>query len=251
MPDREYQTASYAGYDGQETISSSFLPRSITISCDALSADLRNDIVTAIDILSASGYLYIQSGDINRRIYCNQTVLPEVERILNGKICTFAVQFVCDSPFFEDIQDTSVPLYARSKELTTRFTLPCMFGETLAEADIKLQSRLSVEPVIRIMCPTDLDDATFVTLTNQTSGSKIELLYTPSACEEIVIDIKNRTINSSINGNIMKYLSDDTFLSDFILENPTNRITAMVGNINAGIIVECIYNNRYGEAVLV
>ena len=251
LPEREYVTATYSGYDGQETLFSSCFARSITVSGDIVSQNLRADLINAMDIMSAPGYLYIESGDINRRIYCNQTIFPEAERILRGKICTFAIQFVCDSPFFENTEDTSVALYSRSKELSTPFSLPSVFGTTVAEATITLKSRNRVEPIIRILCPSELSDTTSIVINNLTGGKKIELLYTLSTGEEIVIDIKNRTVTSSVNGNIINCLSDDTFLSDFCFEEFTNNISATVGDINAGIFIECIYNDRYSEALLV
>lgn len=251
LPECEYITATYSGYDGQETLSSSYFARSITISGDIVSKNLRADLTNAVDIMSAPGYLYIESDDMNRRIYCNQTVFPDAERILRGKICTFAIQFVCDSPFFENAEDTSVALYSRSKELSTPFSLPSVFGTTVAEATINLKSRNKVEPKIHIICPSELSNATSVIINNLTTDKKIELLYTLSAGEEIVVDIKNRTVTSSVNGNIINYLSDDTFLSDFCFEEFSNNISATVGDINAGIFIECIYNDRYSEALLV
>ncbi len=251
LPDREYMTARYTGYDGQETYEGVCLARSITLSGDIISAALRSDLERLADILSAPGYLYIQCGDMDRRIFCNQTVFPDAERILSGKICTFAVQFVCDSPYFENSQDTSVPLYSRTKNLSTAFSLPCTFGTTIAGADILPNSRNNIEPVIHILFPTALEEKTSVILTNEITGKKVELAYKPLAGEEIVIDIKNRTATSTVKGNIINFLSDDTFLSDFCLEYPENRLSAMVGNINAGIFVECIYNDKYSEAMLV
>ncbi len=251
LPEREYITAIYSGYDGQETLSSSYSARSITVSGDIVSKKIRSDLISAMDIMSAPGYLYIESDDINRRIYCNQTIFPDAERILRGKICAFAIQFVCDSPFFENSEDTSVPLYSRSKELSTYFSLPSVFGTTIAEATINLKSRNRVEPKIHIICPSDLSNVTSITITNLTTGKKIEFLYTLSAGEEIVIDIKNRIVSSSVSGNIINYLSDNTFLSDFYFEGFTNNISATVGDINAGIFIECIYNDRYSEALLV
>lgn len=251
LPERQFMTTSYTGYDGQETYGSTCLARSITMAGDISSRTLRSDLQLLADILSVPGYLYIQSGEMERRIFCNQTVFPDAERILHGKICTFTVQFVCDNPYFENAQDISVPLYSRTKNLTTSFLLPCTFGTTVAGADIKLCCSNSVEPIIHVLFPETLEHSTTVVLTNETTGKKIELDYVPSGGEEIVIDIKNRTATSTVNGNIINSLSDDTFLSEFYLGYPENRLNAMVGDISAGIFVECIYNEKYSEAMLV
>ncbi len=251
LPESEYITASYSGYDGQETLAAAYLPRSITLSGDIVSHNLRSDLAGLIDILSVPGYLYIQSEDIYRRIYCNQITFPDAERILRGKICTFAIQLVCDNPFFEGAESISVPLYRRTKELTTQFTLPSPFGITVAEAVITPQSRNSIEPKIRIICPSDITQATQIKLENTATDKKLELSYTLSAGEEIVIDVKERTVTSSQNGNIINCISDDTYLGHFTLEPLVNTISAYIDNVNAGIVIECVYNDCFVEAFAV
>ena len=65
----------------------------------------------------------------------------------------------------------------------------------------------------------------------------------------IEINIGDRTITSSKNGNIISKISDDTFLSDFNLKKGANLINVLNYNPNETLKVECIFNNSYVEAV--
>ena len=250
LAEREYQTASFAGYDGQETVSSKYLARSITISGDVTAINAAEELRRAIDVLCAEGYLYITDGDMSRRIYCNQVAFPDAERILRGKIASFAFQLVCDSPFFEDSEDTSRAIYERVKNITTPFTLPMVFGTTVTGASVTVNSRQGAEPILKIYCKKALESAETVKIVNSTTGKTVTLTHTPQAGETITVDIKNRTAVSSKTGNIISKLTDDTFLSDFKLVYGINELKASVGSISSGITVECIFNNNYAEAII-
>ena len=77
-----------------------------------------------------------------------------------------------------------------------------------------------------------------------------------SADETVTIDIPNRTITSdqpsdeNQNGNLINYISDDTFLSAFQLSLGTNHIKAVDHNQSANFDVVCEYSNKYIEAVV-
>ncbi|MBO4941688.1 MAG: phage tail family protein [Clostridia bacterium] len=248
---REYNTAVYSGYDGQETLSSRATARSITIALEALGKNAAESVRDAIGVFSQSGMLYIKSDNLDRRIYCNQVQIPDVTRVLRGQIATFAVQFVCDSPFFEDGEDTVVSLYKRTKVLETPFSLPAVFGKIILGGSIEIKGMVSVEPIISIYYPTALEDVESIILTNETTGKSIQLDYAPKGEEMVTVDIKNRKIVSSVSGNIINHLSKDTFLGDFVLERGANMISLNVGDLTPDFTVECRYNNLYNEAVIV
>ena len=247
---REYNTAVYSGYDGQETLGSRTLARSITVAVEVVDKAAVQVMRHAFDVLSQGGKLYIKDGNLERCITCNQVHVTETNRILRGQILTFAVQFICDSPFFEDAYDTVVPLYKRIKLLETPFALPAMFGEIILGGSIEIKGALSVEPIITIHYPTKLEGTESIVLTNGTTGKSVRLDYAPSADETITIDIKNRKVTSSINGNIINYISRDTFLGDFVLIKGINTISVNVGDITSDFTIECRYNNLYNEAVI-
>ncbi len=246
---REYTAAVFADYDGQETVTSRALPRCITLSTEICGKDISAQLHRVLRILSAPGYLYLGDKTANRRIFCSQTKIPDPVRVLKGKISTLAVQFVCDNPYFEDATETCIALYKRTKELSTPFTLPGMTGTTTTGAELFNKGDISAEPIIRIICPMALDSAESVVISNLTTGKKLQFSCTPGEGEEIVIDIPNRKIYGSSIGNMLGFLSDDSFLGDFVLAPGGNILTVAVGDVTSGFTVECTYNNLYSEAV--
>ena len=248
--ENEYISAVYTGYDGQETISQRKLPRCITASlefCSKNSGTLKN----ALKVLSKSGTLFIKTDELDRCIYCSQVQIPDVKRVLKGQIFTFAVQFVCDSPYFEDAEATVVPLYKREKLLSSPFTLPGKFGRIVIGAGVVVSGDENVEPVISISFGETIDESEMIEIENITTGKRILLNYAPLENEIITIDVGRRKIESSISGNIIETLSDDTFLGDFALLKGRNFLNVNAGDVGTGFTIECRYSNLYDEAVLI
>lgn len=247
---KEYEVATYSGCNGQETLGARALARSITIAVEAVHEDVSKILRNAIDVFCEPGVLYISDNDIKRRIKCNQIQIPDTSRILKGRISSFAIQLVCDNPYFEDEKDTITPLYQQTKLLSSPFELPTSFGGFVIGGSINISGVVPVEPIITIHFPTALGEAETITLNNATTGKTITLEYAPQEKDVVMIDIKNRKITSSINGNIINFLSLDTFLGDFILEPGKNVIKVSVGDISSGFTIECRHNNLHNEAVI-
>lgn len=248
---REYNTAVYSGYDGQETLSSKAVARSITVALELASTSAAERIREVLRVFGSAGMLYIEEGSVKRRIYCSQVQLSDITRVLRGQIGTFAVQLVCDNPFFEDAEDTVVALYKKTKRLSTPFTLPTDFGTLTLGGRIEIKGAVSVEPIITLYYPLALAAEESVTLTNETTGKRIRLDYAPQQGDTVTLDIKNRKVLSTVGGNLISRLSDDSFLGDFVLTRGINVISVDVGDVTAGFTVECRYNNLYSEAVVV
>ena len=107
----EYTAAVFSGYDGQETISGRRLPRTVTISAEVNHKNAAEVMRSVARVFAKEGTLYVKTLEFERRIKCNQVQMPDVTRVLKGKIATFVVQMVCDSPYFMDAEDKTVPLY--------------------------------------------------------------------------------------------------------------------------------------------
>lgn len=249
--EKEYDVAIFSGYDGQETISSRALPRYITIGMEFFSRNQAELVKNTLKILSQPGYLIIEDGNFSRRIFCNQIKAPAPERILRGQISTLVVQFICDNPYFEDGQESGTSLYRRTKNLFGKFSLPRVFGETATGETINNVGVFPIEPIIAINCLKKLDKEETVIIANKTTGKSIKFTYAPKGNDEIIIDIKNRTIISNTLGNLINNLSDDSFLGDFVLVLGKNDISVSVGNVSSGFAVECRFSNLYDEAVIV
>ncbi len=247
---KEYNVANYSGQQGQETLSSRALPRTITMAVEIMKKPYEVNLQEVFDVLQQPGVLFIKSENVNKRIFCSQTHITDIKRIVKGEIATFAVQFVCDSPYFEDGEDTVVPLYRRTKSLATPFTLPCCFGEIVAGATVENKGSIPVEPIITIYYPGALEGLDGITITNETTGKGISLDYSPEGEDTVVIDIKNRKITSKLAGSLLNNLSDGTFLGDFILERGKNQLTVDLGDVAKGFGIECKFSNLYSEAVI-
>lgn len=251
VAEKECETVSYAGMDGVETVSESYPVRHITVSGDVMSENVAEKIRRGAEILCAAGYLYISDGDIRRRIFCNRTIFPDAGRIIRGRLASFAVQFVCDNPLFEDESDTVAAVYGRTRNISEIFTLPRVFGETITGAKVFVNSRCGAEPILRLYCAKTLGEAQNLTIANETAGCSLSFTHTPTAGETVTIDIRNRSAESSKAGNIIDSLTDDSFLSEFRLDYGYNLITANIGGVSLGLTVECVFNNVHEEAMIV
>ena len=251
LPERDYNVAVYANHNGQETLSSRANARCIMIGVEIVSNNVAAIVRETLSVFSESGMLYIKNSELDRRIYCNQIQLPDVTRVINGRIATFAVQLVCDEPFFEDLANTVTPLYRKRNMLETPFVLPCVFSEIIVGGSIEIKGNLDVEPVITIYYPKALENAESIILTNETTGKKISIEYAPISSDVVVIDVKKRKITSKTKGNLINSMTTDSFLGDFVLKKGINDISVNIGDVTTGFMIECKYNNCYNEAVIV
>ncbi len=247
----DYNTAVFSGYDGQETVSRRALPRYITLSLESNMSNTEVNLDEILNVFQFSGVLYIIGEEKKRRIRCNQTYIPEIKSVIRGEIAAFTVQLVCDNPFFEDVEDTIIPLYERRKKLSTPFSLPSAFGEIVLGGSIEVKGIENVEPVITIHYPNALTGVEFVVVKNLRTVKQIQLDYAPKNKDTVVIDVKNRKVTSALGGNIINYLSADTFLGDFVFVPGINTVEVLVGDVPAEFVIECKYNNLYREAEIV
>ena len=251
LVEREYETAVYSGYDGQETLNSRAVARCITLAVEICSQNAPGVMRDVLTVLSCEGTLFVENENINRRIECSRVQCPDATRVMKGQISTFAVQFTCDNPFFEDGADTVAPLYQRVKLLESPFSLETMFGDIVLGAEILISGHISVEPCLTLYYPTALEGVENITVTNESTGAFVSLDYAPQNDDTVVIDIKNRRVTSSVCGNLISKLSDDSFLGDFVLVRGINRLSVDVGQVTSDFTIECRYSNLYGEAVIV
>ena len=249
--EKEYSAAVYTGYRGQETVSSRELPRTLTFSVEVSGKNIKEDIVLALDVLNSPGMLTFSREERQLRIYCNQVQVYDVRRTIKGQILSFLIQMVCDNPYFEDKDSTIIPLYKRTKLLKTPFSLPAAFGKIIYDNVAKVNGSIDVEPTITLYYPEATEEAEFIEITNATTGKKITLNYAPKDSDTVVIDVKNRKITSSASGNLINYLSDDSFLGDFILKRGINNLSVNLGDMTEGFTCECQYRNFYHEAVII
>ena len=250
LPEVSATTSSYIGDLGQRTVKITPRAREIKIlgslvaSC---SNERRFELERASRVLDPREFftLKINADGKYRRINAR---CEEFEILNNTKrIVDFSILLVCDNPFFMDYEDIIIPLFKRTDNLQGAVSLPFVFSSKTNRINAINNGDCNVEPLIILNAQSDIDKD--IIITNETTGAKIELLYHLKSGDEVLIDIKNRKITSSLNGNILNYKSKDTILADFYLARGRNVIN--MESISVGTNLNCYikYANMYLEAV--
>lgn len=215
IPGREYSAVSVAA--GQRETGRRDLPRIITISGDLLGD---GDALENFErVTYADGTLELDFGEKQRRIHCKLNNMTDPERIIPGRLISFAVQFLCDSPYFEDAEATFVDVARLLNNVVDAFTLPCVFTASENESTFFVSGVKSIYPIIHIGCTeSGTETAEYgVRISNVTTGKALTIYHRMRLLETVTIDLKERTITSSLDGNIINSLSDDSDMSEMYL----------------------------------
>lgn len=251
LTDKTYSAVRYSAFGGQETIYTSSDARIITIAGDVYSDNLQQEMERALRIFNEEGTLSVISKNKQRLIKCSQITFNETQR--TGCYLRFTLQFICDNPYFFDLFPTVTGVFDTVGLLKTSFTLPCTFSTRNNSKYILNSGDITTEPVFKIYAENVSEGVNQETIgykiTNLTTNQMIWLKYKAEEGEIITIDIPNRCIESSIKGNIIVNISDDTFLNDFSLQKGENFINVLNYNVNETVKIECIHDNLYVEAV--
>lgn len=238
--------ASYSGIAGQNKLSETVNARTITIKGDIKSTAPQSVLTRMMKILNSTGTLKMRFGSKRRSIKADCTECDIADR--NGAYQPFIIQFICDYPYFSDINSTQVHVFDIQRKLKTAFSLPCVFSTRIAEKDILNKGDVVCEPIFYITAVSVGESDGNIIIANESTAQKIVLAYKPARGEVITVDIENRTVKSSVNGDIIYSLDDDSYLSDFYLAKGSNRIS--ITNESGGEInVLCRFSNKYIEAV--
>ena len=243
LVEKSYQAVSYAGQDGQQTLSSVTPARVITLAGD-ISGNLQYEFSRGTRIFYQPGIFKIYSHSTARAIAVRGAVFSEEERL--GSYGRFLLQLTCDEPFFRDLDKKSVALFGRSDVYGEPFTLPCVFTQRLNSARVINKGDVPVQPVLRVKI---LADTQSVSIVNQSTGAQVavtagEVPY--AAGDELMIDLAARKISSAVQGDILKRKSLDTVLSRFWLEPGKNELYVELEGAGE---VWCEFYNKYVEAV--
>ncbi|MBE7028130.1 MAG: hypothetical protein E7407_03745 [Ruminococcaceae bacterium] len=246
----------YPGIDGSELISSVTEKRTIIMSGDILLMDkAMSELSKAVRIFNKSGTLKIQSGHKKRKIKCRCSYFHAEKAEKKGHFQPFVIQFTADNPFFEDFEKQKISLFYREDLIKDSFTLPCEFSRRVSRVDIINSGDTDAMPAVYILCEKK-GDGEEVRLTNHTTGKSFSLNYTMSTGEEICIDFENRNITSNIKneannyGNLLPFMSTDSFLSEFFLDTGVNDVEMFSLGANSKVTAYCIYGEKFIEAVI-
>ncbi len=238
----------YVGEDGSFEDSSQYTSRVITISGDIKTDDNFMQLFkNASRVLSKEGTLTVKRNEILRQITVNSASITIGKRY--NAYYTFVIQLTCDYPHFRDINTTFIPIFNLTKLLTSSSVFPSVLSKRTSSGTINNSGDLKIYPIITIKKNTDISGTNKIVIKNQTTGKEVSLEKDLAKDEIITIDTKNRTITSSIDGNILSTLSFYSSLSEFWFECGINEILVSINGLYSDITVTAQYYNEYLEAL--
>lgn len=246
-PEKTYSAVTFAGKAGQKTTGAVAKARTMVISGDILGDRKKAEYM--LKILDEPGLLTLDFKNKKREIYCNQTDISLGAR--KGGYTSFVLTLVADEVYFTDTYETKTAVFQRENMLHGDIVFPCVFTRKNTEAITENFGEINVEPVIYIYNFADDPDrgGSGIVVENITTGQKIALETGMTKNECITIDIKNRKVTSSVKGDILHLISDDTFLSKFWLKSGKNHLRAHHGNTGEDISVILSYRSNYREGI--
>ena len=251
LPVSEPNTIRYAGQPGYKILDRVDMERTITMSLDFHGIPF--DVMKIYRILQEECELLFFMGGARRKIkgFClNPT---EAENIIFRRMYKIVLQFVCESPYFEDFSDKVISLSSRTDLFPTSFegglgyiTLPAIATKRTATITADNQGDVDVYPTVTVVAE---EGSNLLLISNLTTGKNITINKDITAGEKIVFDIGNRTINSDLSGSLLNYISNDTLMSEFVLQRGVNELIATNGELDL-LTGSIAYKNQYKAVVL-
>ncbi len=266
-PDKVYRTQEYLDFDGQVTVSSHFAPRTITISFDIVGGNISQKTAEIYRILSQNGTLYTFFDNSQRRIEVNQISVDSFIRH-GSRFRSFAVQFICDNPYFSDHS----PIYESCYETLGNIVYdeeseswnldgPSVWGTHSNDKLLINSGDIKSYPTFTICSSGSAADSNGFEIlrVNPYNSSeviqKFSLNYPLSDGETVTVCFDSRSngnirsVTNNLGQNLLSYRSEDSSLSDFWIEPGANRI--ILNNLSSGnsISASISYENQYIEGV--
>ncbi len=245
-PAKQRRVQSYIGEDGCFESSSQYNQRIITLSGDTAKND-SGILKNAARILSYGGALEIEAGGTARKITVNDATLSVGKRY--GAYTAFVVQFICDYPHFSDVKMTETAIFKKDNKLSSVSKFPLILTERIADGFVNNTGDVRIYPTVTVKKLSDKAGENTVTITNATTGKAISFNKAMALGEEIVIDIKKRTVTSSIDGNSLATLDRAYSLSDMWCDLGINNIKVDIGGSERGMETYVTYFSEYTEAL--
>ena len=123
--------------------------------------------------------------------------------------------------------------------LSTTFTLPIVFSERTNTVDIQNLGDVDSPCVLEIVFEESKTDAT-IKVENVTTEKSITIECDVTVGEVITVDTEKSTITSSVQGNIMKFITADSDF--FLLKKGLNSIEV---TCDAILVISATYRYRY------
>ena len=244
-----YERRGYTSFDFDGAVESG---RHITRRAVTVGGDIKASVREAADFLkifSEPGKLKIFTKEFEREINVSACEAEYTNK--NNGYIKFALSLVCDDPYFYDAEETRLGLYVREKLIDGGAVFPFMFSRRTTSASLPVKSDREIEPTIIILGSSRKGDGEGrIVIENILTGAIFTLNYVPKEDEIITLDIKERTITSNLNGNLIACISDDSFMSDLVIgKNGAQFVTTGYG-ATGYITAYVIYRNKFLEAMV-
>lgn len=247
---KSLQTAVLFAEAGQKVFGEHRDARVITLAGDVYpkGMSLETRLSRAVRILDRPGWLIVRSKQKNRKIWARCSAFEFGKRM--GVYREFQMQFYCESPYFEEMGQCSVALFRREKKLTGSFSFPCVMSTRISKGMAINDGDVEAEPILKIYFSADgaENETGSLELKNHRNESSLLLSYVGGAGDTVTVDIPNRKIYNSKGENLLLALSDDSFLSAFVLERGENELE-VVNHASRDVSVVCRFTRKYLEAV--
>lgn len=244
-----YERRGYSSYDFDGAVESGrhILRRTVTVGGDMKASP--REAAEFIKIFSEPGVLRLITDDFAREI--NVAACEAEYSNKNNGFVKFALSLTCDDPYFYDAEETRLGLYVRQKLIDSETTFPAIFSTRTRSASLPVKSDRDIEPVIVILGSASGGDGEGrIEIENILTGAVFTLNYVPEEGEIITLDINKRTIYSNLSGNLISYISDDSFMSDLVIGKDGAQFVTTGRGATGYVTAYIIYKNKYLEAMV-
>ena len=246
VPTKSISAARYINQPGQCTTYCIENPRTITLSGDINIARIDGEkFGKACSVLAKEGILCVETDFYTRQIGARCIEFVPGER--NGDYRCFVMQFLCDVPFFEDVDFTEAVIYERKPLLSKDTVLPAVFSTRVAKGSVYYNGNAYAEPEFYVKIPSGEGTLTVI---NHTTGGRLSVRYSKDEFSHLVIDVKNRTITDENGVSRLDFLTDDSFFDGFILQYGENQLEVINSDVANDIGTRMRYKIRYQEAIV-
>lgn len=264
---RSAECVTYSGEAGQKTLSVTSSARTITIKAEvaATSREMRARILSrTLRVFADEGVLYVVTHE-RRRAKCYLNSADEGERY-GGKFRQYVFQLVCDSPYFEDVEEVENALFYREDLLndteyywseedeygfgfasdgtlvTTEsgyLTKRTQGGTILNDGDAEAEGVLTIA-----VTDESEDESGVVTIANSTTGSEVKINVTCG--ETYTIDVYEREIYDQDGNERLDVLDEESYISDLVLQRGENEIAF---SYEGEIVIDAkwVYRRKWAE----
>lgn len=241
---KSYVSVKYSGTDGINTISQTHNERIISGNGDIFLFS-EQEVNKILNVFAEPGTLFVTKNGITRKINYKPGEFDIARK--NGHCFVFTFQVICDNPCFEGMYPHSVNIYERRNKVSGNVTLPCVFTERFTCVTVLNKGQKKAEPVISVVFLEDaegVENNGFI-IKNISTGQRLKFLSTVKEHKTVTVDIANRKVVSESGEDLLKYLSDDSYLSDFCMEAGVNRFEFENLNKSENLLANISYTPLY------